>query len=217
MKKLFSKEKVAAFLHNVADLMLLNVLTIICSIPIITIGVSYTAMHYVLTKWDDDKKVARDFFKAWKSNFLQATIIWVICLVVFGFLAYDLYLIKEQLMGTNTTFKYVMIAITVIVTLASTWTFILQSRYDDKILRTIKNSLMLGFARLGYTFVIAVLYILPLLIAYLFPQTTPAIFLLGIATAGYLQSKMYRKVFEKLEDRNEESPENMNEETSNEE
>lgn len=185
--------------------MILNVLTVICSIPIITIGVSYTAMHYVLTRWDEDKKIIRDFFIAWKNNFLQATIIWLIHLVVFGFLAYDFFLFKEQLLGANSTFKLVMTVVTVVVILASTWTFILQSRYQNTILQIIKNSLILGFVQVKQTFLIALLYILPILIAVLFPQIIPMVFLLGVATAGYFQRKLYRKVFEKLENKNEDS------------
>lgn len=204
MSKLLSKEsKFTSFFRNVADLMILNVLTIICSLPIITIGASYTAMHYVLTKWDDDKKITRDFFEAWKSNFRQATIMWGAYLVAFGIILYDFYLIKELSIGTNA--MYVTIAIAVILFFALSWTFILQSRYENTIFRTIKNALILSVIQLKYTLAIALLYVLPFVIAYFFPPTIPTICLLGVATAGYFQRRFYKKVFEKIEHGDDES------------
>lgn len=211
MKKIFSKEsKFTSFLQNVADLMILNVLTIVCSLPIITIGASYTAMHYVLTKWDDDKKIARDFLDAWKNNFRQATIIWVAYLAVFGIILYDFYLIKELSIGTNATYVTIVIAAILFFTLG--WTFILQSRYENTIFRTIKNALILSFIQLKYTLAIALLYVLPFVIAYFFPPTIPTIFLLGVATAGYFQRRFYKKVFEKIEHRDDENNCNENKE-----
>ena len=37
-------------LNRVADLMILNLVTLICCLPVVTIGASLTAMHYVLLK-----------------------------------------------------------------------------------------------------------------------------------------------------------------------
>lgn len=209
MKKFFSKEnKFTSFFRNVADLMILNVLTLICSLPIITIGASFTAMHYVLTKWDDDKSIARDYFSAWKNNFRQATIMWVIYLIAFGIILFDFYLMKEFLLGTNAVYTYVMIAIAIILAFALTWTFILQSRYENTILQTIRNSIILGVTQLKYTVGIVALYILPFVIVYFIPHAIPVFFLLGIATAGFFQRKLYRKVFDKIENQNEDDEQN---------
>ena len=38
------------FLGTMADLMILNMLTVLCCVPIVTAGASFTAMHYVLQK-----------------------------------------------------------------------------------------------------------------------------------------------------------------------
>lgn len=71
-------------LNRVADLMILNLLMVVCCIPIITTGAAVTAMHYVLLKMvrGEEGYLIRGFFKSFKANFKQATLIWLIMLVV---------------------------------------------------------------------------------------------------------------------------------------
>ena len=71
-------------LNKLADLIWLNILTFICCIPIITVGASITALNYVALKMvrNEEGYVTRSFFKSFKQNFKQATIIWLIMLLV---------------------------------------------------------------------------------------------------------------------------------------
>ena len=51
MGRLFSLDSpLFSFLSKVADLMLLNILTLICCLPIFTVGASMTELHYVVIK-----------------------------------------------------------------------------------------------------------------------------------------------------------------------
>lgn len=72
------------FIGKFGDLIILNVLWFVCSIPIFTIGASTTAVYYVTLKLarNDDGYTIRSFFKSFKENFKQATIIWLIMLAV---------------------------------------------------------------------------------------------------------------------------------------
>ena len=71
-------------LGKVADFMILNVLWIICSIPIVTIGAATTAMYSVMLRLvkDEEGYIVKGFFKAFKENFKQSTIMWLIYMVV---------------------------------------------------------------------------------------------------------------------------------------
>ena len=72
-----------------ADLIILTILWLICSIPVITIGASTTALYYVTTRQLSNREgyVSRDFFRSFKQNFLEATamtlILGVIAVVLF--------------------------------------------------------------------------------------------------------------------------------------
>ena len=70
------------FIGKLGDLILLNILWIVCSIPVFTIGASTTAVYYVTLKLarDEGDSTIRSFFHSFKSNFRQATAIWLILL-----------------------------------------------------------------------------------------------------------------------------------------
>ena len=61
----------------------LNVLWLICCLPIVTIGASTTALYYTSFKIakDEGSYITTMFFRSFKQNFKQATIIWLIMLV----------------------------------------------------------------------------------------------------------------------------------------
>ena len=70
------------FIGKLGDLMILNILWVICSIPIFTMGASTTAVYYVTMKLvrGDDGYTLRNYFKSFKENFKQATVIWLLML-----------------------------------------------------------------------------------------------------------------------------------------
>ena len=94
-QKLFSTENpVWRAMDRMGDLMILNVLFIFFSIPIFTIGASLTALYTISFKLLDETEgnIVKNYFKAFKSNFKQATVIWIVVLLAGLFLAYDAYL-----------------------------------------------------------------------------------------------------------------------------
>ena len=75
-------------LNKVADLMWLNILTLICCIPVITVGPALTALHYMALKMvrNEECYIARDYFKSFKLNLRQGIVIWLIELVIVSLL-----------------------------------------------------------------------------------------------------------------------------------
>ncbi len=74
-----------AFCSKLFDTLMLGFMWIVCSIPLITIGASSTALYYAIVKCvkNDDGYASQQFFKCFKKNFLQATILWVILVAVY--------------------------------------------------------------------------------------------------------------------------------------
>ena len=95
---------VMRFLSRVADLLVLNLLFILCSIPIFTIGASITALYYCFFKMKDQEEgyLAKRFFKSFKENFKQATIMWLLLLILFLVLGFE-FLIFRTVPGTTGT------------------------------------------------------------------------------------------------------------------
>ena len=134
------------YANKFADLMFLNMITVIFCIPIFTIGASLTAMHTMVLKIyrDEESYVIKGFFKAFKENFKQATIMWFFYLVMILVLFLDFWYIRNYDINIPKFFNYALIFITVLGAFSFTWAFILQSRYENKIINTLKNSLIVG-------------------------------------------------------------------------
>ena len=75
--------KMMDLLWKPVHIMFLNLLWVLFSLPIVTIGASTTALYSVLIKMRNNKegKLLRDFWDAFKGNFRQATIIWLMILL----------------------------------------------------------------------------------------------------------------------------------------
>lgn len=60
----------------------LNILWVICCLPVFTVGASTTALFYVTLKIvkNEEGNITRAFLGAFKENFRQATVIWLILL-----------------------------------------------------------------------------------------------------------------------------------------
>ena len=69
--------KLAGFLNALGNLIVLNILTLICSIPIFTFGASMTALYTMVMRMarKEDGKIISEYFKAFQwLIFKQATI-----------------------------------------------------------------------------------------------------------------------------------------------
>lgn len=74
---------VIQFLAKVWDLIVLNILTVILSIPVVTIGAAHAALHESVDKLlTEEGTLLKNYFRAFKSNFKQATICWLLLAVL---------------------------------------------------------------------------------------------------------------------------------------
>lgn len=186
------------FIGKFWDVLIVNVLWVVCSIPVITIGASTTAMYYVTLRLvrDDDGYTFRSFFKSFKENFKQATIIWLIFLAVGTLLAFDLYYFVRLV--SPSTFRTVMI--TAFLSMAFIWTamftyvFPLQARFYNPVKRTIFNSFFMSvrhvFSTIGM--VAADGAILFLSVTFI-PQLT----IFGVALIAFFNSFFFNNIFKK--------------------
>lgn len=203
MDRFFSLDSpVMQFLNRMADLVILNMLALLCCLPVITAGASLTAMHHVLLQMvrGEESYVAKTFFRAFASNFKKATAIWVILLAAFGILGADIYISVRT--GLVPHFLMVMIGMIVLLVLfVFQWVFPLTARFENTIPRTFLNALFLAVGRFPVT---VVMIVMQAAIVWLIMYNTSMLLLLlfiGISGPGYLAAKMYDPVFRDQERR----------------
>ena len=73
---------VHVFLNKLGDIVIANLLFILCSIPVITIGPALTALYHCMmrTVKGNNNGTTRTFFRAFKENFKQSLIVWLLIL-----------------------------------------------------------------------------------------------------------------------------------------
>lgn len=189
-------------LNKVADLLWLNILTLICCIPIVTVGASLTAMNYMALKIvrNEECYITKGFFKSFKQNFKQATAIWLLFLLAVLVLAGDFYIMKNSGIEFNIVIKVVIGIVALI--LGFTWMFVFPvlAKFDNTVIRTIKNAFVMSILQFPKTLLMIVMYALPIVIGMLVPQAFPICFLFGLSAPAYVSALLYNKFFKKLED-----------------
>ena len=207
MGKLFDLDSpLMRVLSKMADLMILNLLMIVLCLPIVTAGAAFTAMHYVLLKMvrDEDSYLLKSFFKSFKLNFRQATIIWAIMLGIAVLFIGDFVIMKGNDTGFPESFVILLCAITALVFCVCMYVFPLLARFDNTVWRTIKNSFFMMSLNLPRTILMALVYALPIVIILISPIAFPLIILFGISLPGYIAAMLYNKVFKRFEPEQEE-------------
>ena len=188
-------------LSKLADLIWLNILATICCIPIITIGASLTALHYVVLKMvkDEEGYITRSFFKSFKENFKQATLMWLMLLVVFILLVADFMIFRFSGIVFPGWCQIALIALAVLIMFATMHLFPLLSRYENSIRATYKNSLFMGILHLPKTILMMLCWIVPIVITIYVESFFPIVFFLGISGPAFLNALLYKKSFQQLE------------------
>lgn len=202
--KLFNLDSpLMQFLNKMADLLWLNILTAICCIPIITIGPALTAMHYMCLKMvrNEECYITRGFLKSFKENFKQATLIWLLILLFIFILAGDFYIMKYSAIEFPQILQILIIAVGVLLLFMATFVFPVLARFDNTIIRTLKNAFIMSILQLPKTILMIIMgLVVPPAVLLFIPQATPLVFVFGLSLPAFASALLYNKFFKKLED-----------------
>lgn len=194
----------ARAMGRVFDLVLLHILWIVCSIPIVTIGASTTALFTVTLKMTKNQEsyIVRSYFDAFKSNFIKATKLWMIAAISFIWILGSLYICMQ---GNTMLLKIAGIAnaaILLMIFLAGLYVFPIQARYENCIIGILKNSVICSLRFLPYSIGMAAVIIIPVLltgfIEPIFPIMIAVWIFGGSSLIAYAQSCLLTMVFQKI-------------------
>lgn len=157
-------------MEKVGDLLLVNLLFVVCSLPVVTIGASATAMYYVLGRIRrQEGTVTKDFFRSFRENFRQATLYWGVLLLVALALYWNFRLISGW---TGTLYSVMMVSLILVSWFAVSWgslVFPLLSRFDSTSAVTARNAGILVLAVPLRTLAAAAINALPVALAVFLP------------------------------------------------
>lgn len=206
MKFNLTDNVVTQALSKICDMVCLNLLWLLCSIPLVTIGASTTAMYTVMLKMvkNEEGYIFRGFFKAFKENFRQSTIIWLI-LVLLSIVWWVDFRFASMLSGTmGVLFKGIFLILGFVLLAVTIYVFPLTARYVNSIQATVKNALILTIAKLPYTLVMVVILIAAVLASLWNVRnlilSLPLWAIFGVSLVVWMNSHILRRVFVIFED-----------------
>lgn len=205
MRKFFSDSNpIIRGLAKLADLMWLNFLYILISIPIFTIGAATAALYSVTMKVvaDEESYITKDFFKAFKNNFKQATILWIICGLLLSLFGYTFYV----LMISGFSYAHVAMGIMgipiVLIAFTLLYAFPIMSKFENTTLNTAINSLLISLAKFPMTVLMLVFSAIPILLVLSSIKWVPLLILCGFSLVAYVNGSFMNRFFDKIIENN---------------
>lgn len=199
MKKLFSID--SPFVQKMSlvfDLMFINVLWLVCCIPIITIGASTTAMYaavHVLA--EDTTGYVRKFFHTFRTSFVQSTLAGLVIALCLLVLAVDLLGLKFLPAQTHALLQVFFWLGAVLLGMSTAHLPILLFRYENSLGNMLRNSVRIGWSALPVTAAMAALDLLPWVILWFWTDVFWYLgflwMLLYFAFAAYLNVRLFRR------------------------
>lgn len=190
-------------LGKVADLMILNIVTMVCCVPVITGGAALTALHYMCLKIvrDEETGILAGYFGAFRRNFRQATAIWLLFLLAVGLLAGDIAVLYYAAVDFPLVVRIAVFLMCLALLCTALYVFPLQAKFENPVGRTIRNAFLLSLAQFPRTVAMVALFFVAPFLLLLSQRFAALVFFFGLSFHAYLSALLYNAPFRKMEER----------------
>ena len=221
MNSIFAPDsKLMKILNRLSDWIILNMLFVISSIPVFTIGAAATALYDGVQRIQESRASGwKTYWAAFRRDFKRSTILWLILagsgfMIGYGFVFY--FKTDAAIGGLG---RIVCIIASIIWLLTSAWVFPIHAKYENSVKQTIKNAMLCGCMFLPQTFVAVLLNAVPvvvcLLLTSVFLKMSVVWFMLWFSVSAAAIHNRFQKPFAKMN--REETVEESTEEVQDEE
>lgn len=207
MKLLDPDSPIMSFLARVADLVILNVLWLLCCLPVVTAGASTTAMYHVVRHLQEESisSVTRDFFRSFKSDFRQATPVYLLLLIPTAAVVMNAWILSAQSSDAVPVYvRAIWMVSALMLTFVVSFVYPVMAYFDDTVWKTLRTAAVLAVAKLPRTVLINAINLLPIIMLFVslpfFLRSSIFWLLIGGSLTAYLNMLILRPVFKKIID-----------------
>lgn len=197
LDRIFSSENaVFRTINTIGYLWYLNILWVVCSLPIITIGASTSALVYSCLKLrNQEGYVTRNFFKSFRDNFKQSTFLFLIYAIVGIILVLDLILGKGTEGAIGQVVRLGSFVLLFPYCMSLLYVFAIQSKFINTIKNTIFYSFVLAIRHFKFTLQMLILVgaVVYFNVTYLLANYITLS--IGMGFLGYFLSAYYQRIF----------------------
>ena len=156
---------------RIFDVFVLNVLWLLCCLPIVTIGPATTAFSYAMINLvrGEETYVSRDFFRAFRTSFKQSLIAGLLLMAVGAFLAVDIYIAYKSGTGIYTFFMVLFFIFFVLWCFVTLYTIPLIAKFDNSLKNTLIQAFTLSIRNFPKTLMMLFVLALALWLCHLLP------------------------------------------------
>ncbi|MGO5052046.1 YesL family protein [Lachnospiraceae bacterium LCP25S3_G4] len=190
---------------RIIDLLILNFIFLITTLPIVTLGASTTALYSVTLKMvkNEESYLIRSYFKQFKANFKQATLLSVIGFIVIGILVTDYIFVSQFHSIFYLVMKSFLVLFAIILFIIYIYIFPILSYFKLDTKGVIRNAFWMCFFNFPYSLLLLFLY-LPIIFLITYSIYTELIVLIimslfGCSFYAFVQSYFFRHIFYKYE------------------
>lgn len=200
--KLFGEESaVGRFLNRLYVVVVSNLLFVLFSVPVVTIGASITALDYTMMKYqrgDRLFKVAATFWKGFRENFVKATVVFAALVLLALFQVLEISWC-QQFKGPMALFIYPLMGLMVLEVIVAVYIFPVIAAFNGGIGELLKNALYFAFSKPLTMLLCVALNAIPLAASYVYLKYLPLWaflwLLFGFALIAYLTTRLMLKQF----------------------
>ena len=201
--RIFSPDsKFSQFIYTVLDYVKLGLVFLLFSIPGITAGAAAAAVMTVGMRIERKEApvIFRPFWEAFKANFRQGTILTLLFMAVFGFLAADWYVLGNM-DGTDLTrvITAVLFVLALTAGALALWVFPTLARFELTSRQILHNAMIHMLARFPQTLLALGAAVGGFVLAAYFPQVMPVITFFVPAFVVWYMSRTCVKRFRKFD------------------
>ncbi|MBR5973809.1 MAG: YesL family protein [Clostridiales bacterium] len=192
------------FLNTVFDLIILNVLCTICCLPIITIGPALAAKYDVAMRIvrREEPVIFRPYFKAFKENFKQATIIWLILMGVCALLCIDWsWMIDTGFSNVPTVYFVAASFLTLVVLFIIMTIFPIIARFEVTIKDAFKTAVLFSIVYFIGLFSVALIMLFSVYLSIKYIRYLPAVVVFSHLAVEFCLCLILLRGFKKLEEK----------------
>lgn len=213
MKNLLDPEsKLISTLNIVADFVFVNILFLICCIPIVTIGAARAAMCTVAAAWAEKESCGGGtFLRAFRDNFKVSLGPWLIMLGAGLFLALDAWFLFLYEIPGEIVWHVIVFLLSAVYLLILPQLFHVLARYTCTGITCLKNAALIALGNMVPSAVCAFVGAVPFLFMYYFTGLFLDLLLLWglgyFSLAAYWEAGLMKKTYKRLSAQLTEEPE----------
>ena len=192
------------FLTRIADLMILNLVFIATAIPIVTLGAALTALNFTamrIVRGQCDS-VTGDYFRSFRQNFRQATVLGLLFLLVAGALGAWFVVLTNSRLGAGLELILLVVWYLVAFAFALNLLFVFPylANFEGTTREVLRNSRLLSWRHPLVAITSVAIIVLSIVVTVFYPAMTAYGLLwlaIGFAALAFVTGVLFTRVFDK--------------------